>query len=106
MFATHFAESIANASLSGCDEVPRTLWKAYTARAETCRPWLRERSALSPAMGCSASRLRPRPGRKNLTNIVRITDPAWRSLDRVTKSTPTAKGYQNSSDDDASDPFG
>jgi hypothetical protein len=36
---------------------------------------------LLPAMAGSASRLRLRPGRKNLTNVVRITDPAWRSLD-------------------------
>ncbi len=53
------------------------------ARAGTCRSLARRAVRLAGRMGLLSIEMRPRPGRKHLTNVVRVTSPEWRTWLRL-----------------------
>jgi hypothetical protein len=71
------------------------------ARAGVCRTLARSAIRLAARLGLVSIELRPRRGRKSLTNLVRVTDPAWRAWltrgERIgcRNPHPTGIGFRN-----------
>jgi hypothetical protein len=76
-------------SHGGCDRS----YDELAARAGCCRTLARRAVRLAGRMGLLSIEMRPRPGRKHLTNILRVIDPSWRAWLRIggTERNPTGK---------------
>jgi hypothetical protein len=66
------------------------------ARSGCCRTLARRAIRIAARLGLLSIEVRPRPGQKNLTNVLRIRSPEWRvwlRMDRGHGRTP--HGYQD-----------